>query len=559
MKFRNINILKREYNYTIQRRGYDIYENGLVYFNNTSNNIMTYEVEGSSYNSYKVEVYFNNNEINEIICDCPCDFPCKHEYAVLMNLDNNDETDCYSILRNKEVVDKERQESLDNIINNLDCNTLKEDILYLINEVSSVNEYFYEKYNKFDVKTDVMKYINELLKLATIYEKIRYNEDYEEYDDYYKDYSDYEEYDEDSKRDDEFEQLIIDIEFIEGQLLKKIKYNNFDYVFNFIKEFISRLDNNFNEMFSFFTHVFKSFFSKFLKELTNKHIKELCNLINNSKDEFNITVLISYISECININNYNLFKTVMLRQYNNYYEQSLEVIEKYINTYYPNEIINYYKNYMNNSKNCVSLVNYYLDNKEVDEVFNIIREIEHSDMFKRDKYNLLDDINIDLFKYYIEIEDKENSMKYSIITLSDYTLRQNYQFVKDNNKYLNLFIDRAKEVVSSTILCGFFFKEGFTTLGLDYINNQPNLIVSHFNSVYCIDKQLTLTIFKKYLLDYNLVVSNNYEYQNIYSALTNNYIKEEHEYFIKLANYIIANTKKRNLKTLLTKFIDSKK
>lgn len=77
-----------------------IQERGKTYFLN-KNIISCYKnkneydatVKGSNHNQYHVSIYVSYNEYNDIEsieyeCDCPCEFPCKHIYAVLLAIDH---------------------------------------------------------------------------------------------------------------------------------------------------------------------------------------------------------------------------------------------------------------------------------------------------------------------------------------------------------------------------------------------------------------------------------------------------------------------------------------
>ena len=68
---------------TIFNRGYDYFEQGMVYeFNYDSNRIVA-EVSGN-YGDYEVEITFEEGEV-EASCSCPYeDYPCKHIVAVLL-------------------------------------------------------------------------------------------------------------------------------------------------------------------------------------------------------------------------------------------------------------------------------------------------------------------------------------------------------------------------------------------------------------------------------------------------------------------------------------------
>lgn len=41
-------------------------------------------VEGGG--SYEVEFEYRNGEVGNLLCDCPCSYNCKHEFAVMLQL-----------------------------------------------------------------------------------------------------------------------------------------------------------------------------------------------------------------------------------------------------------------------------------------------------------------------------------------------------------------------------------------------------------------------------------------------------------------------------------------
>ena len=78
-----------EFNDTTIKRGKDYYENGMVLSVIKSNNKYTAKVAGSTNESYTVNVeYYNDEDYYDYDCTCPCEYPCKHIYAVLMSIKN---------------------------------------------------------------------------------------------------------------------------------------------------------------------------------------------------------------------------------------------------------------------------------------------------------------------------------------------------------------------------------------------------------------------------------------------------------------------------------------
>ena len=69
---------------TIAERGHEYYiENRVRYLCvNSSHGIAI--VEGTE--SYVVEFEYRNGEISHLVCECPCSYTCKHEFAAMLQL-----------------------------------------------------------------------------------------------------------------------------------------------------------------------------------------------------------------------------------------------------------------------------------------------------------------------------------------------------------------------------------------------------------------------------------------------------------------------------------------
>ena len=80
---------KYVFNDTIIKRGKDYYENGMVLSVIKSNNKYVAKVAGSTNVSYTVNVeYDEEDDYYDYDCTCPCEYPCKHIYAVLIAIKN---------------------------------------------------------------------------------------------------------------------------------------------------------------------------------------------------------------------------------------------------------------------------------------------------------------------------------------------------------------------------------------------------------------------------------------------------------------------------------------
>lgn len=71
-------------NGTIAERGHEYYVENRVRYFCIDNGHGFAVVEGSE--SYVVEFEFRGGEISHLICDCPCSYTCKHEFAVMLQL-----------------------------------------------------------------------------------------------------------------------------------------------------------------------------------------------------------------------------------------------------------------------------------------------------------------------------------------------------------------------------------------------------------------------------------------------------------------------------------------
>ena len=78
-----------EFNDTIIKRGKNYYENGMVLSVIKSNNRYVAKVVGSVDEPYTVNVeYDEEDDYYDYDCTCPCEYPCKHIYAVLMSIND---------------------------------------------------------------------------------------------------------------------------------------------------------------------------------------------------------------------------------------------------------------------------------------------------------------------------------------------------------------------------------------------------------------------------------------------------------------------------------------
>ena len=115
-------------------RGRDYFENGKVksvYKDEGKEQYMS-EVNGSNYNSYKVQILLDDENDPKFSCTCPCLGTCKHEYATLMAIDEKE----YSTIKLLPIPD-EKKINIRDFINMIPENKLKE---YIVNSFEYDNE-----------------------------------------------------------------------------------------------------------------------------------------------------------------------------------------------------------------------------------------------------------------------------------------------------------------------------------------------------------------------------------------------------------------------------------
>lgn len=119
----NIDYEMNEFEYQIKSRGKDYYNNNHIVSIVRNGNEFIAKVEGSK----RYEVRVNYDEDDEILyydCTCPCEFPCKHEYAVLLAIKNKE----YNNVKLKENVRK-KELTIQQLIELIPAEDLKEYML----------------------------------------------------------------------------------------------------------------------------------------------------------------------------------------------------------------------------------------------------------------------------------------------------------------------------------------------------------------------------------------------------------------------------------------------
>ena len=130
----------------IRKRGIDYYKDGNVLNVYKSKNKYIAKVAGSSYKPYDVTLIVHNDKI-DYNCSCPYEYPCKHEYAVLLAISNKE----YLEVELKEVI-KEKEMNLKSILESIPADEIKRYLLSpigldnVIFEMKNFSKYFISYY-----------------------------------------------------------------------------------------------------------------------------------------------------------------------------------------------------------------------------------------------------------------------------------------------------------------------------------------------------------------------------------------------------------------------------
>ena len=154
LSYKNILLIIDEqlnnFQHQIVKRGENYYKDGNVIQVIKNKNFFIAKVKGSNYYEVKINVD-NDSKTLSCNCTCPCEFLCKHEYAVLL------------AIKNKKYIEKELKEeivknniSLNELIQNIPANELKDYILKIIFN-KNFSDYLVLDFNDFEV--DFLKYL----------------------------------------------------------------------------------------------------------------------------------------------------------------------------------------------------------------------------------------------------------------------------------------------------------------------------------------------------------------------------------------------------------------
>lgn len=133
------NILKnceKDFYQEIKNRGVEYYHNNKIQSLQKNKNHYYAKVQGSDNNIYDVEIIIDLFEIN-YKCNCPCSYPCKHEYATILAIHNHE----YTKINLKPKI-KEENPNIKKIIKRIPASKLK---AYLLSSQSKNKVFFEEK------------------------------------------------------------------------------------------------------------------------------------------------------------------------------------------------------------------------------------------------------------------------------------------------------------------------------------------------------------------------------------------------------------------------------
>ncbi len=151
--------LAKDFSYQIKDRGERYYYDGNVKSIYKTGNRYIAKVSGTSLKPYDVEIVITDEDTAHYSCTCPCTYPCKHEYAVIMAISNYE----YSEVELKSVV-KEKEVNLKSIIQEIPADEIKQYLLSsnILDNLSIGATAFGEYFRKYYPKQKYEYYYNNL-------------------------------------------------------------------------------------------------------------------------------------------------------------------------------------------------------------------------------------------------------------------------------------------------------------------------------------------------------------------------------------------------------------
>lgn len=142
----------------IKKRGRHYYDKGYIINCYKSGCKYHAKVAGSNHNVYDVNVIIEPWGI-DFDCTCPCDFPCKHEYAALIAISKQE----YKII-NLKPENLEKNIKINDILKQIPAEEVKSYLLSLVEnkKITLDKELFEEQFIKYLPKQDYEYYYNKL-------------------------------------------------------------------------------------------------------------------------------------------------------------------------------------------------------------------------------------------------------------------------------------------------------------------------------------------------------------------------------------------------------------
>ncbi len=142
--------LEKDFSYQIKNRGEDYYYSGNIQNIYKTKNKYYAKINGNSNKPYNVTIEIQDEDHARYECTCPCTYPCKHEYAVIMAISNLE----YSEIELKTPI-KEKEANINLILQEIPAEELKKYLLSA-NEINksviigtpSFSNYFRKYYPK---------------------------------------------------------------------------------------------------------------------------------------------------------------------------------------------------------------------------------------------------------------------------------------------------------------------------------------------------------------------------------------------------------------------------
>ena len=160
-----------DFDYQIRERGKNYYNSGNILKVVKTGHKYYAKVRGSNPTPYTVTIDNSDCDGIEYDCDCPYDYPCKHEYAVLMAIANGQ----YDELELKPEI-REKRNSLQTLLELIPANELKEYLLSPqgLDHVSFQMAAFEEHFRKYLPKQKYEFYYNNLYNELILNEDVEY-------------------------------------------------------------------------------------------------------------------------------------------------------------------------------------------------------------------------------------------------------------------------------------------------------------------------------------------------------------------------------------------------